>query len=575
MPFNNRVRGTLPNLSGPLEAKPHTAVYKMHKYFARRPWNVFSELVARYSSPGEIILDPFSGGGVTVVEALRLRRKAIGVDVNPLAIYVTEMEARPLEVEQFTNALAIVAGNVRDRILSLYSTQCPSCKSKAYADWIEWDESTHRIIRLKYVCSSCGKVGLKKASRQDAMLAENIENGFSKEVIKSGLWYPEGEIPSGDKTNSLIRSGVAHFHQLFTKRNLLALAILFEEVDRRDILEGDFLRFAFSSSLKWVSRQSHLRGRIVEGWAMHAYWIYPKSLEINVWNTFERRVRAIVRGKKYSNLEIGCFSKFALTYDDLVGGGASCLLLNRSSTHLPIPDNSVDAIVTDPPYGGNVNYGELSDFWWVWLQRRVVDKSHEAIINRTQRKSLLEYQMILASVFKECFRVLKPGRVLVSTFNSRDARVVSSFIISAMAAGFKITGDEVSYQNPIKAYSTTIHAMQVGAFVGDFLFTFKKQEAGRQVINTLNREELSGFENRLDRLISKSVTGGMTEAQLRERAYRLLIPFIIRYSLTSPAICADAANLFEKKIKKHASQLRRVRESIVESRINAFKVAKS
>jgi hypothetical protein len=115
----------------------------------------------------------------------------------------------------------------------------------------------------------------------------------------------------------------------------------------------------------------------------------------------------------------------------------------------------------------------------------------------------------------------------------------------------------------------------VGAFVGDFIFTFKKPEGRQQVINTLSGDELSDFENRLDRLISKGVTDGMTEAQLRERAYRLLIQFIIRYSLTSPTICAEAANLFEKKIKKHASQLRRVRESIVASRINAFKLVQS
>lgn len=565
----------MPALSGAVEAKPHTAVYKMHKYFARRPWNVFSELVAHYSSPGEVILDPFSGGGVTIVEALRLRRRAIGVDVNPLAIYVTRMEAQPLEIEQFMKTVAMVARNVRDRILSLYSTQCPNCKLRAYADWIEWDELTHKIIRLKYCCSSCGKVGLKKPSLQDAMVAEEIERKFSKEVMKSGVWFPEYKIPPGDKTNSLIKHGVTHFHQLFTKRNLLALAILFKEVDRREFHESAFLKFAFSSSLKWASRQSHLRGRIVEGWAMHAYWIYPKSLEINVWNTFERRIRAIVRGKQYSNLEIGGFSKLALDYDDLAEGDASCLLLNRSSTYLPIPNNSVDAIITDPPYGGNVNYGELSDFWWIWLQRRIVDKSHEVIINRTQQKSLSEYQAILASVFKECFRVLKPGRVLVSTFNSRDARVVSSFITSAITAGFKINDKGVSYQNPIKAYSTTIHAMQVGAFIGDFIFTFKKPDRGRHIINTLSRQELSNFKNKLDRLISKSIADGMTEAQVREKAYKSLIPFIIAYSSTSPTICGEAADLFEKKIRKHSTQFRQLRESIVESRISTFKLIKS
>ncbi len=59
----------------------------MHRYFARRPWSVFRELIAHYSNPGSIILDPFCGGGVTVVEGLRLGRKVIGVDINPLATF--------------------------------------------------------------------------------------------------------------------------------------------------------------------------------------------------------------------------------------------------------------------------------------------------------------------------------------------------------------------------------------------------------------------------------------------------------------------------------------------------------
>ena len=53
-------------------AKPHTPVYKMHRYFARRPWSVFRALIEHYSNPGSIIIDPFCGG-VTVVEFDRER----------------------------------------------------------------------------------------------------------------------------------------------------------------------------------------------------------------------------------------------------------------------------------------------------------------------------------------------------------------------------------------------------------------------------------------------------------------------------------------------------------------------
>src|SRR3989344_2000758 len=74
----------------PVKAEPHTPPYKIHKYFARRPWNVFNQLVNNFSSRGDIILDPFCGGGVTVYEGLKHNRKIIGCDLNPLSIFVVK-----------------------------------------------------------------------------------------------------------------------------------------------------------------------------------------------------------------------------------------------------------------------------------------------------------------------------------------------------------------------------------------------------------------------------------------------------------------------------------------------------
>ena len=565
----------MPAVSRMLEAKPHTAVYRMHKYFARRPWNIFSELISHYSSPGELILDPFSGGGVTIIEALRLRRKAIGVDLNPLAIYITKMETHPFQVERFKQAVSKIS-RIKPAILSFYATSCLNCGSIASADWIEWDEAHHKMARLKFDCVRCGSHGIKNASRNDVEIAGKIDREFETSVKQGKLWFPQTAIPPGDKTNSLIRSGITHFHQLFTKRNLLALGTLLEEVRRIEPPERDFLMFTLSGCLKWASRQSHLRGKIVEGWALHAYWIYPKSLEINVWNTFERRIQAVIRGKLYSNQEIGDFCKFARNFSELAERDASCLLLNQSATHLPFPDNSIDAIITDPPYGGNVNYGELSDFWWIWLDEgKTIEKTHEAVVNRTQQKSLQDYERILAGVFRECFRVLKPKMSLVSTFNSKDARVVSSFVGAVSNAGFKTIRGGVHYQKPIKAYTTTFHAMQVGALVGDFIFIFTKPDRLTLDDTASGTCDLGGFKRELDELISEDVAGGVTESRLRERAYQVLIPFIAKHSLTSPDICKSAADFFEARMREYSNHFRNLRQTIIESRRKTFASAKS
>ena len=552
-----------------VEAKPHTPVYTMHKYFARRPWNVFNELISHYSTAGDIVLDPFCGGGVTVVESLKLRRKTVGVDANPLATYVTEMECKPLNLHFFQQALLDLSQKVELEISQLYRTKCARCGCEAVADWIEWDEATGRILRLKYNCQKCGTSGKRTPKPHDLKLAKQINENFAQNVRQRKLWYPKTRIPSGDKTNSLLSKNINFFHELFTKRNLLGLSILLAEINRVEDREcRDFLKFAFSSSLKWASKQSHLRGEIVEGWAMHAYWIYPKSLEINVWNTFRRRAQAILRGKKYSNEQIGKFFAPAGNFNELVTGNASCLVLNQNSTKLPFPENSVDTIVTDPPYGGNVNYAELSDYWHIWLSEgKIVDKSREVIINKTQGKGVEEYESLLSAVLKECYRVLKPGRCLVSTFNSRDIRVVASFVTGAAKAGFTLHPDGLLYQDPIRSYTTTFHAMQIGAFVGDFIFTFVKEKT-RHVADS--GRSLVGLKETLAASVAGAVAGEITEPQLREQAYRSLIPFLAANACVDPVACKEAIDFFEAKMKEREQYFGQLRKRIAAKRKRKF-----
>jgi SAM-dependent methyltransferase len=552
-----------------LEAKPHTPVYRMHKYFARRPWNVFSDLISQYSSEGEIVLDPFCGGGVTVVEGLKLRRKVIGVDVNPVASYVTFMECQPAVLPELSASFNEVRTNVEAELLSFYRTRCDQCLSTALADWLEWDEETKRIVRVKLDCPRCGPVE-KKASRGDQILADKIDRNFARLIKSQELWFPPTRIPPGDKTGSLLSQNLQAFHELFTSRNLLALAILRNEIlkSKRDSAR-ELLMFALSSSLKWASRQSHLRGKIVEGWAMHAYWVYPKSLELNVWNVYKRRYAAAYKGKQYSNEHIGSYCRFANTFDQFVGGSSTCLILNRSASELPLPDNGVDAIITDPPYGGNVNYAELSDFWYIWLSNgRTIEKQSEVVINRSQKKSIDEYQTLLEGVLRECYRVLKPRKYFVSTFNSKDFRIVASFIVAASRVGFTLPRAGVKYQAPIRSYTTTFHAMQIGAFVGDFIFAFKKEPLEFKPI--FRETEWQRIEAQITELVEEDVKSSRVEPALREHAYALLIPFLARYAVTNPVECAYAAEFFERKITENDRYFKATRRKLIEKRRRTF-----
>ena len=74
----------------PVKALPHNAPYKIHRYFARRPWNAFDAMIEALTNPGDVVLDPFAGGGTTIYESAKLGRAAIGCDINPLSNFIVQ-----------------------------------------------------------------------------------------------------------------------------------------------------------------------------------------------------------------------------------------------------------------------------------------------------------------------------------------------------------------------------------------------------------------------------------------------------------------------------------------------------
>jgi hypothetical protein len=102
-----------------------------------------------------------------------------------------------------------------------------------------------------------------------------------------------------------------------------------------------------------------------------------------------------------------------------------------------IPANSIDYIFTDPPFGANLNYSELSFMWESWLSV-ITNNSGEAIINDSQNKGLLEYQQLMTNCFAEYFRVLKPNHWMTVEFHNSQNSVWNAIQESLLRAGFII-----------------------------------------------------------------------------------------------------------------------------------------
>lgn len=563
-------------------AEPHTPIYKMHRYFARRPHNVFNLLIEHYSSPNDIVLDPFMGGGVTVVESLRLGRKVVGVDLDPVAWFVTKTEVMDVDLNRLRKTFGLLEKKVKKEINNLYKTNCPKCKKEVPAKWFEWSlvvecpnckkdvilAEAKKISKGKYECYNCKKevsksskiikeipirVGIecpycqfsgdKPVDIDDKKLIHSIDKNFNNIVREKKLWFPEEEIPFGEKTQEAINLGYTHFSDLFTKRNLIALGLLLNYIENiSDKNVKELIILAFSNSLRFASKLCFLakewrKGEPLE-WAGHDYWPPSVSAEVNVWKYFVKCFKRVLKGKEYSKVEIGSKYKEAKSFKELQKD-KTCLLLNKSSINLSeIPDASIDVVITDPPYGGNVQYSELSRFWLVWLKKLLDLKepniNEEAVINKTQHKTLNDYEELIYQILKECHRILKPNRWLVMTFHNRDPNVWISLHKASHRAGF----EEISriYQPPIQLYTTTLHQRANGSLLGDFIISFKWREKPVEEKTTIELPE----ENKIVEVCKKVIEFhfGATTSML----YRALIPLPFFYRIA----VKDLVPIFKK-----------------------------
>lgn len=106
------------------QAKRHFGV---HGYFTKQSWNVVSEYIRNFSRPGDVVLDPFGGSGVTVVEAAMLGRHGIHVDINPLANFLTDALLVPVNL----SLLSVAFSKVRADFVRLMPTDAQGIRAAA------------------------------------------------------------------------------------------------------------------------------------------------------------------------------------------------------------------------------------------------------------------------------------------------------------------------------------------------------------------------------------------------------------------------------------------------------------
>lgn len=336
--------------------------------------------------------------------------------------------------------------------------------------------------------------GVEKAEKY---LQENLEEFNLNQLI------PNTDIPIGEETERLPNIGIEKWSQLFNPRQLLTLVtyvkIINEAKSKLQIEYEPEKVEAIATYLalvmdRCVDRNCRLsiwhtaRSSVERASTQHALnltWNYP---EINgvaeLWNQcadafaseykklcfYFQKFNSLTKCKITEKFNLSLSNQEKIQEQNTLIENIFYINLESADSLYHLSNNSVDAIITDPPYYGTIQYAELSDFFYVWQKRtlgdifpeifwqELTDKEREAVANPSRFRNMGEtpdnlakedYEAKMALAWAEAYRVLKDEGVLTVQFNHKESGAWDTLAKALIDSGFEITASwSVSTENP-------------------------------------------------------------------------------------------------------------------------------
>lgn len=406
-------------------------------------------------------------------------RRAVLNDLSPAATFIGANYTLPFDVDAFARTAKQLLSEVEHEVGWMYETthsdkktkgrieetvwsevySCPECAGEINFFEVAYDMKASKV-RATYDCPHCSaeltkkkmdriyvslrdransivvsqpkrvpvqityKIGpkkfSKKADQEDLDLIQRIsEMDFPDEV-------PSIEIPPMHMTHERARmdeAGVTHLNHFYLPRASQYMANLWRKIeavsDQRIRL---MMRFWFDSHIINLSIQNRYRPEVSFPYNPMTGVYYVPSLisEASPLTAYENRLKRLTN----------TFQAFPLR-------AANSALTTGTAASLPLQDDTIDYIFTDPPFGENIYYADLNFLVESW-HGVTTDAVPEAIIDRFKKKSLPDYQHLMQRCFAEYHRVLKPGRWMTVVFSNSKASVWNAIQVALQQAGFVV-----------------------------------------------------------------------------------------------------------------------------------------
>lgn len=351
---------------------------------------------------------------------------------------------------------------------------CPHCGHDNRYPRPKGGPLSHRLFAIEYYNPH------RKAGHKGRFFKKPDAKDLARVAAAKECWrrsrprfVPDQEILPGDETNRLHRWGYGHYWQMFNERQLFALEASCRLIDQ---VEEERVRHALATNLSDLLRYQNMLCRYdaralksLDIFSVHGFPVGLVQCESNLLGIVNGNGTNVGSGgwtnivDKYAKAKRYCDAPFEVRREgtrnvavpvsgEWIGEG-----LNggrRRNVEIRCVDaavaklapDSLDAVFTDPPYFGNVQYSELMDFCYVWLRRLVGSEAQgfgrlstraaeELTGNVTQRRGLEHFTEGLARVYTSMVQALKPGAPLVFTYHHNKLEAYVAVGVAILDSG--------------------------------------------------------------------------------------------------------------------------------------------
>jgi 16S rRNA G966 N2-methylase RsmD len=461
-----------------------SALYTFHTYWSKKDPVLIRRYIAHYTTPRDLILDPFCGSGTTGLAAALDGRAAVLIDASPSAALLSHFccaAALPGEVDE---ACARLLGASGEEVDALFATRCDRCGGGALTEYVVWSE--------RFRCGRCAEpVALfdcpeveipirtggrraQEAARQRARVCPRClaRSGGAPDraFIVSTRSRKLGAIPVlvryrcdgackprlGERRHDEDRGGrkgrFFEEHDLAKIRDIARAPLPYpcparpfprgyryhrdalwnagvetvaDLYTRRNLWALGCLRHALNERLGAVDL-----GRIE---TLLFMGLLHKCSNLMAYNSdgvgrvtkgtyYVAPLRMECRPTKYLREAVADLKRhFSAKADAGFHGGDVVLSTGDAARELRrIPDSSIDYVFTDPPYVDKIQYGELNLLWESWLDIDDAWVRDEIVVNEHRGKGMAAWEAGVRGVLSQIHRVLKPGRWMSLCFHDTD-----------------------------------------------------------------------------------------------------------------------------------------------------------